>query len=191
MKKRRTIIISLLLVAALALGIGYAATSGDVSVNGKVKNHPHELKLVFEKNDVDDAKIIESRVGTVEGSGSESVSHTLDVTDGADFATFNISDLAHKDDYIKAVLTVKNTNQYDVVLTETPTPTYSWTKGSNFFVVSTEWVDDDPSDGLTEEDLTLEYNQTKRIYVTITMTAEATAADLEGDFVLSIPATGK
>ena len=36
MKKRRTIIISLLLVAALALGVGYAAVSGSLIIDGKV-----------------------------------------------------------------------------------------------------------------------------------------------------------
>ena len=190
MKRRRTLIISLLLVAALALGIGYAATSGDVTVNGKAKNHPHELRLVFENNDAEDAKIIDSRVGTIGDSGSASVSNTLEVTDGADVATFNISDLAHQGDYIKAVLTVKNTNQYDVILDENPSVSYTWTKGSNFFTVTTQW-EDTTGDTLTEADRTLEYNQTKRIFVTITMTAESTAADLEGDFVLSIPATGK
>ena len=47
MKKRRTLIISLLLVAALALGIGYAALSSTLQVNGVIENDPANVNVVF------------------------------------------------------------------------------------------------------------------------------------------------
>ena len=47
MKKRRTLIISLLLIAALALGIGYAATSGNLTINGTVSTQRQEFAVYF------------------------------------------------------------------------------------------------------------------------------------------------
>ena len=43
MKKRRTLIISLLLVAALALGVGYATITRDLSVQGTAKSTPADI----------------------------------------------------------------------------------------------------------------------------------------------------
>ena len=48
MKKRRTLIISLLLVAALALGIGYAAVSETLLWNGTIENDAVEFVVKFE-----------------------------------------------------------------------------------------------------------------------------------------------
>ena len=48
MKKRRTLIISLLLIAAMALGIGYAGFSVNMVVNGDAKMNAIESQVVFE-----------------------------------------------------------------------------------------------------------------------------------------------
>ena len=48
MKKRRTLIISLLLIAAMALGIGYAGFSVNMLVNGDAKLNGIESQVVFE-----------------------------------------------------------------------------------------------------------------------------------------------
>lgn len=48
MKKRRTLIISLLLVAALCLGIGYAAVSETLLWNGTIENDAVEFVVKFE-----------------------------------------------------------------------------------------------------------------------------------------------
>ena len=49
MKKRRTIIISLLLVAALALGIGYASHTSDITISGtaNMDPNPNDFSVVF------------------------------------------------------------------------------------------------------------------------------------------------
>ena len=48
MKKRRTLIIALLLVAALCLGIGYAAVSETLLWNGTIENDAVEFVVKFE-----------------------------------------------------------------------------------------------------------------------------------------------
>ena len=193
MKKRRTLVISLLLIAALALGIGYAAQSGFVKVAGDVSNKPHELKLVFVNKDDDatDAYIAGSKIGTGSAEETTSTLNVLSVVDGEVNANFDVSDLAHKNDYITAILTVKNTNQYDVVVRETPTVSYNWSKGSNFFEVVGVWVDAEGNEITTEEGRTLSYEETLRLKVTITMTADATGDELLGDFTLQAWADSK
>jgi hypothetical protein len=47
MKKNRTLVIGLLLVAALALGIGYASTTRDLYVQGTAKTTPQDIDVVF------------------------------------------------------------------------------------------------------------------------------------------------
>jgi hypothetical protein len=186
MKKRRTMIISLLLVAALALGIGYAAQSGNVKVNGDVTNTPHELKLVFVKDD--DVKITAS---SITGKDNGTTNSEIIVVDGAVAATFNVHDLAHKDDYVTAVFKVKNTNDYDVKLL-TPTVTKTIVDDSllpenadNFFNVEATYGNEDVGGN---GDLILKKDETKTVTVKITMTV-TTGNTLEGDFVVTIPAT--
>ena len=54
MKKRRTLIISLLLVAALALGIGYAGFTSELMINGDaVMNSTTTSQVVIESVDID------------------------------------------------------------------------------------------------------------------------------------------
>ena len=47
MKKRKVVITSLLLLAALALGIGYAATTGHLTVNGVVSTQQQVFDVKF------------------------------------------------------------------------------------------------------------------------------------------------
>ena len=170
MKKRRTIIISLLLVAALALGIGYAATSGNVKVSGEVYNKPHELKLVF----------VSGALTATEGDSDDAfdASEVL-CTNGATSATFNVKDLSHNGDFVVATFTVKNTNLYKVTLDETPSVEYT---GSSFFTVTPTWT-------LNEgQDLTLDYEETATFTLKVQMN-KTTAEELDGDFVVTVGAT--
>ena len=55
MKKRRTTIIAFLLVAALALGIGYAALTTNLTITGGVTNAPHPINVVFQSGTLKEA----------------------------------------------------------------------------------------------------------------------------------------
>ena len=181
MKKRRTLIISLLLVAALCLGIGYANASGVIKINGEVKNSPHALKMVFRTQDDTSptpirCEIIESHITQQDGTPGTTAASSVTVVDMTDSATFNVHDLRHQGDYVKAAFIVQNTMDYSVTL-EAPT----WTPGAsgNFYDITYEWED---------TDLTLDKDEMKVIYITITMTA-TTGIEKSSDFVFSIPAT--
>ncbi len=98
MKKRRTLIISLLLVAALCLGIGYAAVSETLLWNGTIENDAVEFVVKFEStsesavsgadDDADVAKILElSNPGE---PGGRTVAPSIDgLTVVGDSVTFN------------------------------------------------------------------------------------------------------
>ena len=188
MKKRRTMIIALLLVAALALGIGYAGMTGNAIINGNVKNKPHELVLVFSnENGTDpDVKISDSQI---DGKDRGVTSSTLVVNDGATFATFNVDDLAHPGDYVTAAVKVKNTNKYDVELLSPTDIITLKTTGLNedFFDITYAWADEDENKSEAEE-LILAEGDTQVLYVTITMIGEATGDTLEAGFEITVPA---
>ena len=194
MKKRRTIIISLLLVAALALGIGYAVQTGSVELNGEIANKPHEVKLVFVGNG---SAIHTSQVTGDNGTTSTSTNNEMLVVDGAHTATLDISDLSHEGDYITAYFRIKNTNNYKVTVDADPdqaanlvisnkngTPA---TDEEKFFTVAAEWIKQDASD-VEANTLTLATNETKTLAVTIRM-SKTTANTLEGRYVLTVHGT--
>ena len=181
MKRRRTLIISLLLVAAIALGVGYAATTGSIKINGDVSNQPHALNLSFVEEGAtatQKTEIVEAQLDGVAATTESSVAIVNDT-----ITNISVKGIAHKDDYVKTAVVVKNNNEYDVKLLD-PTHTTSFPESyddtmKDFFTVSYEW--DDASD------LVLAKGETKVLYVTVTM-AKTTGETLEGDFVITVPA---
>ncbi len=77
MKKRRTLIITLMLVAALALGIGYAAFSSEMIINGEADLNATASQVVFSAADetAETSANVEVTVG-----GLDTKSLSLDVT---------------------------------------------------------------------------------------------------------------
>ena len=193
MKKRRTIIISLLLVAALTLGIGYAVQTGTVELNGEVSNKPHAVKLVFVE---DGSRIFDSKVTSEGGTQIASTNNELVVVDGAHTATLDIFDLSLQNDYITAYLRIKNTNNYQVMLDADPDQAANLiisnkdgtlaNEEQKFFSVTAEWIKQDTD--VEAGTLTLSKDQTKTLQVTIKMT-KATANTLEGRYVLTVTGT--
>lgn len=90
MKKRRTLVISLLLVAALALGIGYAEMSKMLTINGDGILNQNDSSFVVEFT----AGTITDGCGNVEFDGTS--------------ADFNIANIATQGE--KAVITLTVTN---------------------------------------------------------------------------------
>jgi hypothetical protein len=92
MKKRRTLIISLLLVAALCLGIGYAAIARDLQINGSanLQGDNEDFDVVFmsgeDKNDM----------------------ATVTVAEGTTTATYVIDGLSEKGEVEVITFVVKN-----------------------------------------------------------------------------------
>ena len=76
MKKRRTLIISLLLVAALALGIGYAALSSTLQINGVIENDPANVNVVFTNSTMTATSPTDSRVQSIIDASDAGVTGT-------------------------------------------------------------------------------------------------------------------
>ena len=173
MKRRRTLIISLLLIAALALGIGYAALSTELTVTGSVTNQPHPINVVYTGN----ADVITVDGDHAEARGASNVICTAD----AKSATFNVAKLAHNGDFVVAEFEVINKNEYKVQM-EAPTVTYT---GDDFYETTSYWVDASGNQIAAPE---LSKNQTAKFYVKVMMDI-TTANTMSGDFTVSIKGT--
>ena len=162
MKRKSTLIITLLLIATLALGVGYAALSRDLVIEGVAKNSPTPLNVVFTDISVKDAKTDAIKNATAENLGTPG-----DFTIG-----FTATNLSKVNDYVTVTFEITNKNEYAVTL---GTPTVSAT---NAFDVTTEW------DGVTE----LAANAKTKLNVTVKLT-KATAESLTEQFDVTINAT--
>ena len=112
MKKRRTLVIGLLLVAALALGIGYAGITATLSVNGTAKTTPTDIDIVFiqDGSSISDANAANAdREAAIIAASSLSGFGSTDVT----FHAYNLRD---QGDSVTAVLVIENKSNYAVTL---------------------------------------------------------------------------
>ena len=169
MKKRRTLIISLLLIAALALGIGYAALSTELTVTGSVTNQPHPINVVYTGvTDILD-----------EGTPDAIAASNIICTEDAKSATFNVAKLSHDGDYVIGKFEVINKNAYSVKM-ENPTVSYI---GDSFYVVETYWVD---GSGAKQDTAPILTENQKATFCVKVMMNKITAESLSGDFTVSI-----
>ncbi len=167
MKKRRTLIISLLLVAAIALGVGYAAISGNLAIQGKVVSKAQPFNVHFVKFTPGTAHSVLNNspaiaCDTVLTEAAPAKSIMLNVSG---MSTGASDDSGADRDTVSAVITIKNENdttmdldvqaiQYGAslnALTNTP---------SEYFKVDVAWKDNVK---------TLAPDETTEITVTVTM----------------------
>lgn len=120
MKKRRTLIIAALLVAALALGIGYAATTGQLKIEGVVSTQQQTFLVQFT-----DAEV------KAHSTGATMVDITSNLPDKV--VAFTVNGLSNKDDYLTATFTITNNNQFTMYITDITVANDS----SNVFNVTT------------------------------------------------------
>lgn len=100
MKKRRTLVISLLLVAALALGIGYAGFTSELMINGDaVMNSTTTSQVVIESVDID------QKNGEIQLTKTGEKSKTVN----ADLTGF-----ATSKDYVILTVVVSNPHEFPV-----------------------------------------------------------------------------
>lgn len=108
MKKRRTLIISLLLVAALVLGVGYAATVVNLSVTNNVSAAPSNADVVF-------------TAGTISVTGVDGEDGSLSTNDGigTKAVKVNLTRMQKPEHVTTITLTIKNNSAYSVKLQNT------------------------------------------------------------------------
>ena len=178
MKKRRTLIISLLLVAALALGIGYAAVSGSLIIDGKVVASAQPFNVHF----------IAFQAGTGTGVLTNVPEVTCDTTlsasNPAKSIMLNVRNMASAGDKVSATLTIENKNDCDMYVS-VDTILYGETAGAvtseteNYFKVTTNWG---------TEAVKIEEDATQTITVTVEMLKSCTE-DYTGFFRLTLNGT--
>ena len=120
MKKRRSIIIALLLIAALALGIGYAAVTDTLSIGGNATVKPHQENLIVEFDSIKNPTKCTAAIQT-------------DKT----VATFTTTQLEVGGDLATATFVV--TNQSPEYKATVAAPTIHITTGSEYFDVTTDF----------------------------------------------------
>lgn len=191
MKKRRTLIISLLLVAALCLGVGYAAMSTELSITGyaRSRNTENVLNVNFIDAEKDDT-------GIVTATAAES---TVSYTSKA--ATFGISNFA-EDDFVVFTYTVKNEAGDDIgaTLLEEPTPAYTLNIGegttttiqdhdeiANYIAIEIEYFDASGNAWVFGDSGTiLGHNEEMTVVITVTQVAPLIDLLTINDFVMNM-----
>ena len=141
MKRRRTLIIAVLLIAALALGIGYAAITDTLTIGGNanVKPHTENFSVIFE--DIQEQKKCTAAIQT-------------DKT----VATFTTTQLVNGGETASALFIVKNTSpEYKATI---DAPTIAITAGDEYFDVTTDF-------GTASK--TIAPNETIQFTVTVTL----------------------
>lgn len=129
MKKRRSTIIALLLVAALALGIGYAAVTDVLDINGTADVNQSAAEDAF---DLD--VYFTDAVANMEADGD-----VASIVEGdKDMASFTVNSLNGKDDVATFTFTIKNEGDLDAVVT--PTLASDGNSNAEYFEISSDWA---------------------------------------------------
>ncbi len=116
MKKRRTLVISLLLVAAIALGVGYAATNGTLTISGEALASEQSFNVVFTS-----AKVTEKTEGaavTAKLAGGTELTTTATTIANRQIVQLDVAHLCNADDFIEVEFTVENHNDFPMYLSK-------------------------------------------------------------------------
>ena len=179
MKKRRTLIISLLLVAALALGIGYAAFGSDMVLNGSIQMGGIASQVNFQS------------VTRLDSSTASEDVVTLDVTgEGTDTLRVALNGFSHAGHYVDLDIVISNPHDFDVTLTN-----LKWSNDGDaneddipyFLFESLDGSEIDIEDCDGELDIEMEKNSTKTIKLRITCNATS-PEDVTENFKLEFKA---
>jgi hypothetical protein len=175
MKKRRTLIISVLLIAALALGIGYAALSRELVISSTAN-------LAADENDFD-IVFVEAKVDSTNVDGASapySNIATASVTGTGTTANYTIAGLSKKDESVTLKFVIENkTADVEAKLVSLSQiagecyigeGTTTAVTPSDYFDKTVSIVNDDTAATYTAgQEFVLEAGQTATVTITITM----------------------
>lgn len=171
MKRRRTLIVSLLLVTALCLGIGYASVDGTVRVDGTAKLHAQTVNLTFTKY------VQTSATDGVTGVVTEDLVNTPSAT-----ATYTVNNLSKANDNVVGTFTIKNNNEYNVALASVAC---TETAGGGYLTITCVEADGTEIDGTT----VLAPGATQDVKVTVTLKNHYTGEDANVAFTVTVTGT--
>ncbi len=179
MKKNRTLIVALLLVASLALGIGYASITSLLSVNGTAKTTPTDIDVKFTNGcailSADTADHNADRIAQIVAASSVGATGGLDI----DFYAYDLREVG---DTVTAIFWIQNDSDYNVRLTAprlVSDPEYFKITFSNF-IDSDDFADDVLAAG-------------GKVSFTVTATLDQradSAAEIVRSFTVVVEATG-
>ena len=127
MKRRRSLIISLLLVAAISLGVGYAALTDVLDINGSADVNQTAAEEAFNE-DVYFKAAVANQAGNVA---------SVDANDN-DMASFTASTLKGANDTATFTFTITNDGDVDALVT--PTLAADGNSNAEYFEVSSDWA---------------------------------------------------
>lgn len=108
MKNRKTIIVAFLLVAAMAIGVGYAALTDTLTIIGNAHIDLDEANKTFDEKVYFSGSAASATTGS--GTTDDVASHT------ADDATFTANKLAVVDEYSVFTFTITNDSNVDALI---------------------------------------------------------------------------
>lgn len=108
--KKRTLVISVLLVAALALGIGYAALSDTLAINGTIKSDGATMNDNFDG-------LVYFTNGTVTNEPAAHITATVSAAYGGDEASYSIEGLTVVGDKVEMAFVIRNDYSENVWVT--------------------------------------------------------------------------
>ena len=187
MKKRRTAVCAFLLAACATLGMGYAALTDNLTVNGKLNTVRDNTNLVVKFDQTGFTSRVKSGTSSATAVGSEWGDTTMVLT---------FSGLTTNGDVVVAEIPVVNAStgavgtELDATLIATPHIAYTTPAGDlheNLFEINAEWK--------TPSDLVLEAARegiaagTNVLVVTLTLKKTITTAIPQQTFTVSFSAT--
>ena len=167
MKKRRNVIISLLLVAALALGIGYAAVTDVLDITGSADVSAAQVEETFNLN------VHFKEGGAVANDAGNTASVNADNNDKASFSTNTLKAAGDK-----ATFTFTIVNESDDVSANI-IPRISSNTNEAYFGISSDWAGAEKTLGPDSE-------------ITYTVTVELLQDPVDavsGSFIIELTAT--
>ena len=177
MKKRRNLIIALLIVATLAMTIGYAAMNASLEVNGSAGTAIDPVKLVFTGNVTKDGtEYVKNNTETVVGA-----------TAGYTTATLTVNGLKTETDYLIAEFEIQNQNTYSYTVAA---PTVTYTDEHDFYTVEIHYLDPDSGNPVAvDQSFVLEGGETTKLVARVELTDDTAGVKRNGNFRITLPAT--
>lgn len=169
MKKRRTFIVSMLLIAALALGIGYAALTDTLDINGTADVNQSQAEADFDLNVYFDENIVIGNAGD-----------KASLADGDnDMANFTITSLNGKGDTATFTYTIVNDSDLDAMVT--PSLAADGNTNATYFSIESDWK------GQAKE---IKAGQSATYTITVTLLATPTET-IHGSFHIEFEAVAE
>jgi hypothetical protein len=107
MKKRRTLVISVLLIAALALGIGYAALSDTLTLDGKVELSGADMGTTFDG-------LVYFTNASITNTPAVHITADVQATYGGDTASYEIHGMNKVNDQVDMKFVIHNAYEHPV-----------------------------------------------------------------------------